>query len=295
MNSGVVISNIHEISAIYYALLQCGYDYYSIEREQKHIAKIKHFVGCGSATDFFSYVKQNSCEVYPYWPRAFILETACFFLRSGHTDFSNFENFQKCIMDTDNISKSEKDDVFWKWIKNFPTAIHKVLSDKSFQHYLEWENYWLSVQNDKYRKQLQEINQFVDICIYRYHSPVTQLKIVLNPIKCVYAADYHIHQNCFVFSSGKFQLESVIHEFLHHVVHPFVLLQKDIILAQNMSNLDIDNSYYLSGDNIGKLNASEEYAVRSLTEDILKGKYPDDLSYSLCSILESKIRNKTNA
>ena len=30
MNSGVVISNIHEISAIYYALLQCGYDYYAI-------------------------------------------------------------------------------------------------------------------------------------------------------------------------------------------------------------------------------------------------------------------------
>lgn len=295
MNSGVVISDIHEISAIYYALLQCGYDYYSIEREQKHIAQIKRFVGCGSATDFFSYVKQNSCEVYPYWPRAFMLETACFFLRSGHTDFSNFENFQKCIMDTENISKSEKDDVFWKWIKNFPTAIHKVLSDKSFQHYLEWENYWLSVQNDKYRKQLQEINQFVDICIYRYHSPVTQLKIVLNPIKCVYAADYHIHQNCFVFSSGRFQLESVIHEFLHHVVHPFVLLQKDIILAHNMSNLDIDNSYYLSGDNIGKLNAFEEYAVRNLTEDILKGKYPDDISCYLCSIPESKIRNKTNA
>lgn len=295
MNRGIVISNVPEISAIYFALLQCGYEYYSIEREQKHVAQIQRFMGCGSATSFFFNVKQGSCEVYPYWPRAFMLETACFFLRSGHTDFSDFENFQKCIMGADNISKSEKDEVFWKWIKSFPTAVDKVLSDKSFQNYLEWENHWLSAQNDKYRKQLQEITQFVDICIHQYHSPVTQLKIVLNPIKCVYAADYHIYHNCFVFSSGRFQLESIIHEFLHHVVHPFVLLKKDIIIAQNVNNLDIDDSYYLLGDNIGKLNAFEEYTVRNLTEDILKGKYPDDLSNYLCTIIESKISDKTNA
>ncbi len=294
MESGLVISNVPEISAIYFALLQCGYSYFAIGRDQEHVEAIQRFIGCTFAPDFFSNVKLDSCEVYPYWPRAFMLETACFFLHSGHADFSEFENFQKYIMSADNISKSEKDEVLWKWIKSFPMAIQKVLSDESFQNYLEWENHWLSAQNDKYRIQLQAINEFIDICIHRYHSPVTQLKIVLNPIKCVYAADYHINKNCFVFSSGRFQLESIIHEFLHHVVHPFVIPQKDIIIARNVRYLDIDDSYYLSGDNIGKLNAFEEFAVRNLTEDILKGKYPDELPHYLYTIAQSKTNDGKN-
>ncbi|HBA48531.1 MAG TPA: hypothetical protein DCZ91_12180 [Lachnospiraceae bacterium] len=33
----ITITHIPEISAIYFALLQCGYDYYTIERSQGHI------------------------------------------------------------------------------------------------------------------------------------------------------------------------------------------------------------------------------------------------------------------
>ncbi len=80
-------------------------------------------------------------------------------------------------------------------------------------------------------------------------------------------------------------MESIIHEFLHHVVHPFVLQEKDFIIGKNLRDLGIDDSYYLSGNDTGKLNAFEEYAVRRLTEDILQQKYPDDLSHYLCTIV----------
>ena len=43
----ITITHIPEISAIYFALLQCGYDYYAIERSQGHIECIRNFIGFG--------------------------------------------------------------------------------------------------------------------------------------------------------------------------------------------------------------------------------------------------------
>lgn len=41
----ITISNIPEISAIYFALLQSGYDYYTMERSQNHISYIQEYIG----------------------------------------------------------------------------------------------------------------------------------------------------------------------------------------------------------------------------------------------------------
>ncbi len=72
------ITNIPEISAIYYALLQFGYEYYPIERENEHIDVIRRFVLPHCVPNFFKNTKQTTCDVYSYWPRAAILETATF-------------------------------------------------------------------------------------------------------------------------------------------------------------------------------------------------------------------------
>ena len=52
---------------------------------------------------------------------------------------------------------------------------------------------------------------------------------------------------------------------LHHVVHPAVMDIADIVTTAKRIYPGIDESYYLSGDNAGRLNAFEEYAVRVLT------------------------------
>ena len=75
----IEITNIPELSAIYYALLQLGYDYYGMERSAAHITALEKYIGQNGIPNFFSSVRQNTCEVYPYWPRAAILETAVFF------------------------------------------------------------------------------------------------------------------------------------------------------------------------------------------------------------------------
>lgn len=282
----ITISNIPEISAIYYALLQCGYDYFGIDRTHEHIAEIRSFVGQTSVPAFFSEVKQSTCDVYHYWPRAAILETAAFYLLPDHTQFQDYRAFQSCIMSAGNIAEHERDQKLWKWLSEFPTALTTVLDSSAFQGYLAWETKWLNKQNILYEADLQLIRSITEVCLSKYNSPVREIQIVVNPIKCVYSADYHLNGKRFVYCSGILRADSVVHEYLHHVIHPVIMEKAETLLMQDRLYTDIDASYYLTGDRAGRLNAFEEYAVRSLTRDIMTGHGPDNLSVYLSTIAE---------
>ncbi len=276
------ISNIPEISAIYYALLQCGYEYYPIQRGIEHIDRIRSFAVSEHVPSFFSEIKQSACEVYPYWPRAAILETASFYLQPDLLDFENFGNFKKIIMGASNIADHERSYELWDWITEFPKALKTVLTSADFHHYMKWENQWIAEQNRIHNNALQHILTCLDVCVTQYQSPVQSIQIVINPIKCVYSSDYHMNGNCFVFSSGEFRSESIIHEFLHHVIHPLIQELKGRVMQTGCVFPDVDRSYYLSGEDVGKLNAFEEYAVRELT----KRAMTVDLPISLIKYME---------
>lgn len=273
----IKISNIPEISAIYFALLQCGYDYYTIERSHEHNECIRSFIGSVEPPSFFSAVKQNTCEIYPYWPRAAILETASFYLLPDFSQFRDYDVFRRRVMSAGNIFDHERDQKLWDWIDGFPAAIRNVLESDSFRRYLKWEKQWIAELNTQHEKELGLIGNCLDRCISKYGSPVQGIQMVVNPIKCVYSADYHLDGNRFIFSSGTFRAESVIHEFLHHVVHPAVIANQKMISANKRGYPGVDDSYYLSGDDSGQLNAFEEYAVREMTKGVIKGDYPNTL------------------
>lgn len=278
MEKRISIINIPEISAIYFALLQCGYDYYAIEKEAGLVERIEKFRATkGDFNDsFFDSIRQNTCEVYPYWPRAATLETATFFLASDSLHFKDFNAYQKGIMSASNISDVEREQAFWDWVKDFPAALKSVLVCNEFQAYLDWENEWIEQQNRILESDLQHIHKILKICVKSYPSPVQSISIALNPIKCAYSADYHMAGNELVFCSGAFKLESVIHEFLHHVVHPFIGEHRNAV-KRHMPYPDIDSSYYLGGDENGKLNAFEEHVVRKLTGKVVMFDFPPNL------------------
>lgn len=281
----ITISNIPEISAIYFALLQCGYDYYSIKRSQMHSNHIRSFIGMADAEPFFSGTRQNTCEVYPYWPRAAILETASFYLSSNYVAFLDFDAFRDRIMGAANIADNERDHRLWNWIEGFPVALSEVIASEAFLRYLEWEKLWLAEQNTGHEAELRLISSFVDVCISKYGSPVQEIQIVINPIKCVYSSDYHLDKNRFIFCSGAFRAESVIHEFLHHVVHSVVVEIADMVSATRRIYPEVDESYYLSGSEAGQFNAFEEYAVRALTRDVMDNNFPGSLTSYLKGLL----------
>lgn len=272
------ITNVPAISAIYYSILQCGYDFYSIERDTLTAEKLHSFIEpVRGRHDFFFGVKQNTCEVYPYWPRAAMLETATFYIDLSQEYYFDFYAYKNHIMSSKNISDKERNQLFWDWIDKFPEALKQVLQSDGFGCYLKWENDWIIEQNQKYEKELRKIGNILALCKDKFNVPVLNIQIVLNPIKCVYSADYHLKDNNFIFCSGSLREEAIVHEFIHQIVHPIVEKQKGEILCRSFINLGIDASYYLNNDELGTLNAFEEYMVRILTDLIISGDIPTDL------------------
>ena len=283
------VIQLPNISAIYYALLQSGYDFYAFDRSPEHIAALHGFLCEEHLPAFFSETRQSTCDVYPFWPRAAILETASFYLDKNISCLINYEHFYHKIMSANNISEEERSNSLWKWIAAFPTALRTVIESNGFKAYLDWETVWTASYIESQSSELARIRECLDNCISRYKSPVTTIQLLINPIKCVYSADYHLLQSEFIYSSGALNASSVIHEFLHQILHPYIVQEKDMILSRGIPCSNIDQSYLLSGDQAGKLNAFEESAVRALTSDILQGQYPFDLSKYLGRFLQSDL------
>ena len=287
MDKHIQAVNLPKISAIYYALLQCGYDFYAFEKDAGLVKKVETFRV--ELTDFpnlfFSEAKQNTCEVYPYWPRAAMLESAAFYIDCNNMQFRNFEAYRNYIMSAGNISEAERNQSFWQWLEGFPAALKAVFDSKEFQAYLRWENEWIEQQNLVWKNDLDRIKELLDICVRSRLSPIQEVCVVLNPIKCAYSADYHIDGSRWFYCSGIFSPASVVHEFLHHIVHPFVSEYKETILKHRMPLSDIDSSYYLANDEYGKLHAFEEYIVRKLTNTAMAENFPSDISLYINQIL----------
>lgn len=276
--ASILINSIPEISAIYYALLQAGYPYCAMGREAEHVRAVQRFRSPEGCPAFFYGVSQSSCEVYPFWPRAAILETAVFFLRRDHAGFADYDGFRQQILSAAPISDADRGQPLWDWIAGFPAALADILSRADFQRYFQWERAWVEAQNAAHKEELAAVARSLALCSEAYRSPVRRIRIVINPIKCIYSADYQLIGDAFVFSSGLFDAASIIHEFLHHVVHPYMTLYREAAGNGTAPYPGIDASYYLDGGPAGRLNALEEYAVRRLTEDVRSGQCPKDIT-----------------
>lgn len=262
------IEHLSSISAIYYALLHNGYEFYPFERNQDTIGIIKGYVDNDAAFPYFSQVRQNTCDVYPYWPRAFILEKAAFYLEKDSSGFCNYNLLKDEVMSANNITQDEKSVSLWSWINGFPKALKEVIGSADFNRYWKWEDEWVSEQNERYDKEIGMIDRLLDHCRTEYHPYCHGIRMILCPIKCVYASDYHICDGTFIFTSGDLRSDSVIHEYLHTIIHP--IIEKEIKQVPVKQYQGIDNSYYFDRSEQGYKNAFEEYAVRLVTDRILK-------------------------
>lgn len=107
------------ISAIYYGMFQSGYDYYKMARNEEHINAIQTFRS-SSCLSFFANVKQNTCEAYPYWPRAALLESATLYLDRETFQWQDYNAYENFVMSAGNITNSERGKTFWEWVNRFP-------------------------------------------------------------------------------------------------------------------------------------------------------------------------------
>ncbi len=130
-----------------------------------------------------------------------MLETATFYIDLHQERFVDFNAYKNSIMSAKNISDIEKNQLFWEWIIKFPKALKLVLQSDRFSSYLKWESDWIVEQNQKYKKELRKMGEILALCKDKFKSPIQNIQVVLNPIKCVYSADYHLKDHNFTQTS----------------------------------------------------------------------------------------------
>ena len=279
-----------KISAVYFGLLQGGYEYFASGRRPEDIRLWEGWrdLPIGYDTSFFKLARQSTSSAYPYWPRAAMLETATFFVDAQSARFQDFKAYHLHISAADNIQDRERNQDFWNWVKGFPKALCNVMSCAGFGHYRLWEESWVRQQADAHRQALQHLEKVISYYIRRYGLPVAKVSVVLCPLKCKYSADYHRQQDAFCAIAGELRPDSVLHEFLHLVMHPLVQKHSDAILAlRNLHRLGLEESYFLVEGERGKLYAFEEYAVREVAELAAGGKYQTGLEQYLLSLIKA--------
>lgn len=173
------IFNLPEISAIYYALLQCGYPYYALDRDASLVEAIERFQLPPDSfdTSFFSEARQNSCEAYKYWPRAALLEDAAFLINRSSTHQLDFDIYRDLVMGASNLTESDRNHLFWKWVAAFPSALNCVLNSENFKTYFRWESKWIKQQNSAFSNNLIQLQKILDKCIKYYPTSVQKVSL----------------------------------------------------------------------------------------------------------------------
>ena len=133
------------ISVIYFALLQCGYEFYPIDRGCELTEQLRQFAAF-DVPAFFTEVKQTTCDAYPYWPRAAILESAAFCLTNDLQSFADFDAFAQTVKQASNLTDAERTEELWSWLADFPHALSVVMHSDAFAQYYAWEHAWLGEQ-----------------------------------------------------------------------------------------------------------------------------------------------------
>jgi hypothetical protein len=273
----VAIDHNPVISAVYAGLLATGYEFALVEKPapiREAILALPHLSLDTVADSFFRKARQETCEAYPYWPRAALLETATFFMSAGSKRywFHDFGGYREYVMRAPAILHAEKSAAFWRWIEAFPVALTSVVSGPGFGALNAWVQGWVEQEAVERLPQLETLSSRLTRLLRNHGLGFDDLIVILSPIKCAYSADHFVDGSKFYAILGSFNTASVVHELMHMIVHPVMMEKKAEMLAYSGWQVyDMDPSYSLGNDDRGFLNAFEEVIVRKLSADFGSG------------------------
>lgn len=277
MSDLIEVINSTTINAIYFGLIKSSYSYADIQKPDeilKLINVIKEYRLPKDILNFFSETYQTTCNTYPFWPRAALMETATFFMNDlCDPDSFDYSTYYNKVMNLPNIIESERDDHFWNWIEKFPYILKCILLDENFQEIDKCVEKWITANFETFEKKIDIIEQSLKELMDREGKEIQPIKVIISPLKCIYSADYQVSEGKLFVVLGDFIPHSIVHECVHPIVHSYIIdFNVDILKYFGRKIFNIDKSYYLNQDEDGFLNAFEENVVRRVTELIVNGE-----------------------
>ena len=257
------ISSNNYINAIYFGLVISGYEYSDINKSDAIIelsSQIKNYSGLDSIKQYFGFARQKTCEPYPFWPRAALLESITFFI-SGHG--ADFDKYYEYVKSLPNLTEEERNDDFFSWVRDFPEYLNEIKVNSFFNEIdRQIKDMVNKISTDTAAKRVRitdTLNTITDREI-----DISAISVVICPLKCIYSADYFARGSEMSVILGDFLPNSILHEYMHLIIHPEIMKYRKAILSLFGNKLfDIDKSYYLNNDENGFINAFEEHIVRT--------------------------------
>jgi len=258
------ISSNSSINAIYFGLIISGYEFSDINKSETVIAlcnQIRNYSRLDELKRYFDSARQNTCEPYPFWPRAALLESLAFFIDGG----ISFDKYCDYVKTLPNLTEEERDDAFFSWAKDFPKYLNEIKASDFFQEIDKGIECIVSNTSTAKESESARIIDTLNAMTQNNNTlDVSMLSVKICPLKCIYSADYFLQNSKMSVILGDFLPHSIVHEYMHLIVRPEIIKYKNMILSFSGDKLfDIDQSYYLNNDESGLLNAFEEHIVRA--------------------------------
>lgn len=217
MNCCSILHNKNIFTA-YVGLIASGYNLAEISC----IEKIQEFINDvairDEIVDYFKKAKTLSCEVNPYWPRAFLLTLACMYISEDRPcKYSNFKSLTEHINSLKQINPYELDKDVFIWLRELPDKLELLNTYKWFDKL--WNNYLYEMDqyNEYYNTVISQAASAVIKIIGVNKENMPKVIVIPNPLQAPQATDIIEKDNKVYIIKSKPDKESVIHEILHHI------------------------------------------------------------------------------
>lgn len=216
------ISCRKSLFATYVGLVFGGYNLTDIEKVN-YIYQLISQAECNEDTKaYFSMSSTTSCEVNPFWPRAFLLSLASFYISEDLTSYQDFHGFINHIESLDNINPTEKNVELYEWLRELPYYLSQITMASSFNEL--WGKY-----RDYELKQTAWINNEVEGIVDKIRNLLGDIEIDLpeivyvpNCLQAPQATDYVRKDNKVYIIKSIPNIESFVHEYLHEIFNPYL-------------------------------------------------------------------------
>jgi hypothetical protein len=217
------------IFTVYCGLIASGYNLTDIVRAE-HIYHLISQIDCEYETkNYFNKAKTASCEVNPYWPRAFLLTLASFYINDDLNSYNDFQTVISHIESLDNMNPTEINEEVIEWLKQLPYYLNKISNSSSFNQL--WEKYmdYELEQSAWISSEVERVLYEIEMLIGATSIDLPEVVFVPNCLQACQLTDYVRKDNIIYIIKSRPDIESIVHEYLHEILNKYLLENSRLI------------------------------------------------------------------
>ena len=203
--------------ATYVGLILGGYNLTDIDKTNGIHQSISQIECDDAIRTYFRMSKTISCDVNPYWPRAFLLALAGFYVNDDFSSYHDFQEVVRHINNLDNLNPKEKSVELFNWLIQLPDYLKQISNTSLFNEL--WETY-LNYEMGR----SVHINVEVEGIVNRVRSlsgdkdvALPEIIFVPNCLQAPQVTDYIRIDNKIYIIKVIPDIESIVHEYLHEI------------------------------------------------------------------------------